>query len=348
MGSRVLITGVAGYWGTELARRLERAPDVDYIAGLDVRAPAADLARTEFIRADIRNPLIARLLPQTEVDTVVHCDVLVAAEPGKAPQQLHDINVIGSLQLLAACEKSPTVRSIVVRGSAAIYGAEPNAPEFFTEDMARRFPLRTRFQRDVGELESYFENYARRYPETTVMMLRYQPTLGSDIDSPLTRLLRRPVVPVQLGYDPLLQFVHAADAVGALEAAVRRPVRGPVNVAGEGSVSLVRLLRMAGKIAAPVPAPLFGTALSVGRQLGLPRLPEEAVRWLRHGLTIDCTRLVDEVGYRPRSTEQAVRDFLRDMHARGVVPPVPGSPVGGNSNGVPAAAVRRSQTGART
>ena len=128
MGRRVLITGVSGFWGTELARRLERDPEFEYIAGLDVRPPAADLERTEFIRADIRNPLLSKLLPQTEVDTVVHCDVLLVPEPGKAPSQLHDINVIGSLQLLAACEKTDSVRTIVVRGSAAIYGAEPNAP----------------------------------------------------------------------------------------------------------------------------------------------------------------------------------------------------------------------------
>ena len=249
MGRRVLITGVSGYWGTELARRLERSRDFDYIAGLDVRPPGADLERTEFIRADIRNPLITRLLPQTEVDTVVHCDVLLAPEPGKAPQQLHDINVIGSLQLLAACEKTPTVRTIVVRGSAAIYGAEPNAPEFFTEDMARRFPLRTRFQRDIGELESYFENYARRYPEMTVMMLRYQPTLGR------AHRLAAHALPAPAGRpDPARLSTRCCssctrdDAVGALEAAVRRPVRGPVNVAGEGSISLRRLLRLAGKV----------------------------------------------------------------------------------------------------
>ena len=253
MGRRVLITGVAGFWGTELARCLERSPEVEYIAGLDVRPPAADLARTEFIRADIRNPLISKLLPQTRVDTVVHCDVLLVPEPGKAPEQLHDINVIGSLQLLAACEKTEEVRTIVVRGSSAIYGAEPNAPEFFTEDMARRFPFRTRFQRDIGELESYFENFARRFDHVSVTTLRYQPTLGTAIDSPLTRYLHHPVVPTQLGYDPLLQFVHAEDAVGALEAAVMRPVQGPVNVAGAGSVSLSRLLRLAGQGAAADP-----------------------------------------------------------------------------------------------
>jgi UDP-glucose 4-epimerase len=319
---RVLITGISGYWGTELARRLERSAEFEYIAGLDVRPPAADLERTEFIRADIRNPLISKLVPQAGVDTVVHSDILLAPEPGKGPRQLHDINVIGSLQLLAACEKTETLRTIVARGSAAIYGAEPNAPRFFTEDMARRFPLRTRFQRDVGELESYFETFSRRYPEVTVTMLRFQPSLGPRLDSPLTRYLQQPVVPTQLGFDPLLQFVHADDAVGALEAAVLRPLPGSVNVAGEGSVSLSRLLRMAGKLPAPVPAPLFAATLRAARRFGAVDLPPEAVPWLRHGLTIDCTRLIEEVGFRPRSTLDTVRDFIAHLKGRRMVPSV--------------------------
>ena len=237
MGRRVLITGVSGYWGSELARRLERSPEISYVAGLDSRPPTGDLGRTEFIRADIRNPLVSKLLPETGVDTVVHCDILLAPEPGKAREQLHDINVIGSLQLLAACEQADTVTTIIVRGSAAIYGAEPNAPEFFTEDMARRFPLRTRFQRDIGELESYFENHSRRYPDVTVMMLRYQPSLSATLESPLTRYLSQPIVPVRMGFDPLLQFVHAEDAVGALEAAVHRPVSGAAARATAGSAA---------------------------------------------------------------------------------------------------------------
>jgi UDP-glucose 4-epimerase len=316
MGRRVLITGVSGYWGSELARRLERLPEIEYIAGLDARPPAADLKRTEFIRADIRNPIVAKLIPQTEVDTVVHCDILLAPEPGKGPEQLHDINVIGSLQLLSACEQAETVRTIVVRGSAAIYGAEPNAPEFFTEDMARRFPLRTRFQRDIGELESYFENYSRRYSDTTVMMLRYQPSLSASLESPLTRYLTQPVVPIPMGFDPLLQFVHADDAVAALEAAAIRPVRGAVNVAGEGSISLMRLLRLLRRPALPVLAPLFGMALGAGARLGLARLPAEAVSWLRNGVTIDVTRLIEEVGFRPRTTLQTVREFVERTGAR--------------------------------
>ena len=331
MGRRVLITGVSGYWGTELARRLERSPEFEYIAGLDVRPPGADLERTDFIRADIRNPLISKLVPQTGVDTVVHSDVLLAPEPGKGTAQLHDINVIGSLQLLAACEKADTLRAIVVRGSAAIYGMEPNAPEFFTEAMARRFPLRTRFQRDVGELENYFETFSRRSPEITVTMLRCQPSLGPRLDSPLTRYLRQSVVPVQLGFDPLLQFVHADDAVEAVEAAVLRPLPGPVNVAGAGSISLSRLLRMAGRVAFPIPSPLFATALRAARRVGGVDLPPEAVAWLRHGLTIDSARLVEEIDYRPRSTLETVRDFIEKLLGRRILPGVPLVGGGGTS-----------------
>jgi len=319
MARRVLVTGVSGYWGGELARRLEHSDEIEYIAGLDSRPPSTDLHRTDFIRADIRNPLISKLLPETGVDTLVHCDVLLAPEPGKGPRQLHDINVIGSLQLLAACERTETLRSIVVRGSAAIYGAEPNAPSFFTEDMARRFALRTKFQRDVGELENYFENHARRFPEVTVMMLRFQPSLGATLDSPLTRYLRQPVVPMQMGFDPQLQVVHADDAVGALEAAVRSPVAGPVNVAGEGSISLSHLLRLVGKVPLPVPAPLFSPALRFGRRLGLPRMPPETVPWLRHGVTLDCTRLIEEVGFRPRSTLATVEDFVQRLRGERTV-----------------------------
>src|SRR5215207_4380555 len=201
-GRRIVITGISGHWATELARRLERDPEIEFVAGIDTCPPAGELERTEFIEADIRSPVLARLLPSTEPDAVVHCGFLWYPERGKPDRALHDINVIGTLQLLAACERTPTLRTVVARGSAAIYGSEGAAPFFFTEEMARRYPLKTRFQRDVGELENYFDNFARRHPEVTCCMLRYQPEIGPDIRTPLVGYLSLPTRGVVAEPDP--------------------------------------------------------------------------------------------------------------------------------------------------
>ncbi len=310
-GRRVLITGVGSYFGTELARRLEADDDVDHVVGLDTRPPRARLKRTEVIDADIRDPRIAALLAPTRVDTVVHEQIVRQPGAAMSARTMHDVNVIGTLQLLAACEKADSIQTFVVRGSAGIYGSEPNAPQFFTEDMARLFPLRTRFQRDVGEIESYFQTYARRHPGVTCTMLRYQPALGAGVGTQVSRYLTMPVVPTHLGFDPRLQVVHVDDAVDALAAAVRSPVDGPVNVASPGTIGLTRAVRLAGRPTLPLLSPAFGPVTGVAKRVGLPGLSEDFSRLVRHGRAVDVTRLEEEVGFSPRyTTVMAVEDWV--------------------------------------
>jgi UDP-glucose 4-epimerase len=320
-GRRVLITGVGSRVGSTLAARLERDPEFEYVAGLDTRKPPVGLERTELIDADIRNPVISKLVPQTEADTVVHNQIVRRPGPGMSARAMHDINVIGSLQLLAACEKSETIRTIVIRGSAGVYGSEPHAPQFFDEEMTRLFPLRTRFQRDVAEIENYFETYSRRHPGVTCTMLRYQPAIGPSLDTQVTRYLSLPVVPTYLGFDPRLQLIHEDDALDALVAAVRRPVRGAVNVAGEGTIGLTRMVRLAGRPTLPVLPPLFGAVTGAARRLGMPEFSDDFSRLLRHGRAVDIGRLIREVGFTPRySTPEAVEDYARKQGGRRLVP----------------------------
>jgi UDP-glucose 4-epimerase len=333
---RVVITGVATRWGAELARRLERDPAIEHVAGIDSTPPPAELQRTEFIEADPRSTVLARLLPAIGPDTVVHCGIVWYPEPGKPARALHDINVIGTLQLLAACERVPTLERIVVRGSAAIYGCEGAAPSFFSEEMARRMPLRTRFQRDASELEAYFDNFARRRPQVACCMLRYQPEIGADLDTPLSRYLTLPVVPVQLGFDPRLQLIDAEDAHGALEEAVRSRVRGPVNVAPSGAVSLTKALRLARRPMVAIPHPLFGPALGrLGRRLGAGALYGDGVRFLRFGRGLDNRRLREELGFEPaRDALAALREFARRTEGRRIGPRLDAGSLAGHAIGM--------------
>jgi UDP-glucose 4-epimerase len=321
-GRRILITGIASHLGTELARRLEADPEVEYVAGLDTRKPRAQLEKTDFIEADIRNPVIAKLIAPTRVDTIVHNQIVRRpASEGYSPRKAHDVNVIGSLQLLAACEKADTVRAIVIRGSAGIYGAEPAAPQFFTEDMSRLYPLRTRFQRDVGEIENLFETYRRRHPHVTCTMLRYQPSIGPSHDTQVTRYLSMPLVPTYLGFDPRVQFVHERDAIDAFVAAVKNPVRGAVNVAAPGTIGLTRAIRMAGKLSLPIAGPLFPTVTEAGKRLGLVDFSPDFRRLLRYGRAVDTERLVEEIGFEPRyDAAEAVADYARHQGGRRLAP----------------------------
>jgi UDP-glucose 4-epimerase len=187
--------------------------------------------------------------------------------------------------------------------------------------MSRLYPLRTRFQRDVGEIENLFETYRRRHPRVTCTMLRYQPSIGPSHDTQVTRYLSLPLVPTYLGFDPRLQFVHERDALDAFVAAVKNPVRGAVNVAAPGTIGLTRTVRMAGKLTLPLAGPLFSPVTGLGRRVGLVDFSPDFQRLLRYGRAVDPRRLVEEVGFEPRyDAVEAVEDYVRKQGGRRMVP----------------------------
>jgi UDP-glucose 4-epimerase len=314
-GRRVLITGVAGPIGSALAAQLSEDPAVERVIGIDTRPLQAGLAeRIDLIAADLRAPDLARRVARTGAQVVVHNDVLQLSEPGRPASRLHDVNVIGTLGLLTACASLAGLEALVVRGAAAIYGSEPGAPAFRVEADAREFPLRTRFQRDVGELEDLVDGFARRTPAVVCSVLRLQPIVARGADTAVGRWLTTPVAaPTVLGFDPRVQLLHAADAVGALHAAALAPVRGPVNVAAPDVVVLSRLLRAAHRRAIPIAGPVWNTVVGASRNAARRRpLPAEVERWLRHGRAVDTRRMRDELGFTPgRTTIEAAQDAVR-------------------------------------
>ena len=311
------MTGVSGPLGARLATRLAADPTVEHVVGIDTRRPPGALAdRITYVEADLRRGELAPILSVAAPHVVIHHDIVQFPEPGRGARQLHDLNVIGTLQLLAACSEVPSLRQVVVRSSASIYGSAPDAPAFFTEDLARGATLRTRFQRDVGELERLVEAFARRHPAVHCTVLRLQPVIGTTLDSPIMRLFRAPVVPTFLGFDPRLQLLLDEDAIGAVVAAVRVPVRGPVNVAGDGTVSLARMLRRLGKRALPIASPIYGpTVAALARAGVVPPLNDDVVSYLRHGRGVDTTRMRADLRFVPgHTTAEAIEAVAADIH----------------------------------
>ncbi|MGR7024065.1 NAD-dependent epimerase/dehydratase family protein [Geodermatophilus sp. URMC 62] len=317
----VLVTGVSRWLGGALAAELARDPAIGRVIGVDTVPPSAELlrrlGRTEFVRADIRNPLIGKVISTAGVDTVVHMNIssTPAGSGGRGPMK--ELNVIGTMQLLAACQRAPSVRRLVLKSTSAVYGASPRDPAVFTEAMqARRVPAGG-FAKDSLDIEGYARSFARRRPDVGVAVLRFTNFIGPRIDSVLTGFLRMPVVPTALGYDARVQLLHEDDALGVLTRATTGEFAGTVNVGGEGTLLLSQVIRRLGRLQLPVPSPALGSLGRLTRRFGFVDYSPEQMRFLNFGRVVDTTVLRTEFGYTPRySTEAALDDYAR------TVPPV--------------------------
>jgi UDP-glucose 4-epimerase len=227
---------------------------------------------------------------------------------------MKEINVIGTMQLLAACQKAPGVRRLVVKSSAQVYGSSPKDPAMFREDMAPRRLPRSGFAKDSVEVEGYVRGFARRRPDVTVAMLRCANLIGPKIETTLTRYFSLPVIPTVLGFDPRLQFCHEQDALAALQHATRTDVHGTFNVAGDGVLMLSQAVRRLGRPTLAVPPVAFGPLGMVFRRLRAAEISAEQAAFLTYGRGIDTTRMRTELGFEPAyTTAEAFDAFIRRL-----------------------------------
>jgi UDP-glucose 4-epimerase len=294
---RVLVTGLSTYWGGRLAQALEGFEQIEAIIGVDADAPTRELERTEFVKVSNQHSLLERIVRAAEIDTVI--DTRLVVNSLMAPPRLaHENNVIGTLNILAACtgDDSP-VRRFVFKSSTHYYGCEQDDPAFFTERMSRPHAPHTSVERDIVDAEQTVRDFAERNPGVTVTVLRCANVLGPDVDTAFTRMFGLRMVPMMLGFDPRLQFVHEDDVVHALEHAAFHVAPGVYNVAADGVLALSEIIGLLGKRPLPV-LPPWGTGLMTGslRRLGF-RIPDEVVNQLRFGRGVD-NRLFKASGFR--------------------------------------------------
>jgi UDP-glucose 4-epimerase len=311
---RILVTGLSTYWGARLAQALEGFEQIEAIIGVDSAEPSRELERTEFVKVSNQHSLIQRIVRAAEIDTVIDTRLVVNSLTAP-PRDAHENNIIGTMNILAACTGSDSpVRKFVFKSSANYYGAEQDDPAFFTERMRRPHPPRSMIERDIVEAEEAVAEFAEKRPEVTVTVLRFAHVLGPDVETNFTRMFSLPLVPMVFGFDPRLQFVHEDDIVHALEHAALDSIPGVYNVAGDGVLALSEVIGLLGKRPLPVLPPLgTGTLLAPLRRLGF-RIPDEILNLLRFGRGVD-NRLYKasgfDYGYTSREAVIALGEHMR-------------------------------------
>jgi UDP-glucose 4-epimerase len=259
----IMVTGVASYWGNQLSHLLLN-DTTHRVIGVDRTVPQMlPHAKLDFVRADVRNPLLTDLLRLEQVDSLYHLDW--PSRSGWLSAGLENV--------LTACAKAGVAHLIWV-SSTAIYGPLSTNASFIVEDQSpyaieKEGPL---FDLVAGEQICF--DLAHQYPNLMVTVLRPAHIIGPQAPSPMNHYLAGSAAPVLFGFDPMIQLLDERDLLLALRHALEAapvtagceripPNLHQYNVAAEGLMPLTRLLSLTHTLPLPVIHPLayWGTSL---------------------------------------------------------------------------------------
>ncbi|HMC81228.1 MAG TPA: NAD-dependent epimerase/dehydratase family protein [Acidimicrobiia bacterium] len=293
----VVITGVSGFLGQAVLRRLAGSVAVGRLVGLDVREPGYRPRSLQFHLVDVAG---SDLRPHFEgADVLVHLAGVHDAIPDE--DLMARVNVGGTRRVLEAAGAAGLGKVVLV-SSAAVYGAWPNNPVPLTEDAPLRpnpgFPLGVH----KAELERLLAEWALARPAVVTTVLRPAFVLGARADHAVARLIRARVPLAVGGSTAPVQFVHEDDATEAIALAVERDLPGVYNVAADGWLSREELRALVGRKVQPQVGPeLMERALRRLFNAGLVDVPPSEVPYLVHPWVVANDRLRAE-GWAPSHT----------------------------------------------
>ncbi len=316
----VAVTGAASFLGTNLIGLLEEDERIDRIVAVDIKPPSTAGKKTRSYDVDFTQPTtearLAEILAAERADTVVHLAFL--SSPSHATAWAHEIESVGTMHVLVAARHAQ-IRKFVMWSQTLLYGAHPSNPNFLSERHALRAPPHEPFFTDKIEAEHEASRFAHRQQGSVVTILRCAPILGPTVHNYLTRYLARKLVPTMMGFDPLLQFIHEVDAIAAFKLAIDRDVPGVYNIVGDGVLPLSTVIKLAGRVAVPIPHPIAESIAALGWVAQVAEAPPSFLKYLRFLCVADGHKAQTKMGFRPAyTTREALVDFASAQRLRDV------------------------------
>jgi nucleoside-diphosphate-sugar epimerase len=324
-GLTVAVTGPTGTFGAGLVPLLQADDRIAEVVGIARRPfdPAAHgWSKMRYERGDVRDRAgLAKAF--AGADVVVHLAFQIM---GGSTRTRQAINVEGTLNAFDA-SVAAGVERFVYASSIAAYGFHGDNPVGIPESWPTRPARRMAYAQEKAELDSRLRDAAARHPEVALYLLRPPIVLGPHavgakelLPVPLGRLGRQlqgsvPRSPLPLPVpvaDLPMQFIHEDDVGTAfVQCIVGAGPAGAYNIAGDGVVSSLDIVRELGFRPIPLPArPVQVFARGVAR---LPYLPSAAqwVEALSQPAIMDTTRAKAELHWTPRySGLEALRSTL--------------------------------------
>jgi len=311
----VAITGAGGYIGQRLVVYLENQNWCTKILGTDIIEPRVTSSKLDFLNKDIRDHSLVDFWKDQDVETVVHLAFIV--DPMHEEEEMYDINVNGTLNILNICEELKT-EHIIIASSGTAYGAWPDNPEPLKEDdPIRIFPPIFNYPHHKGLNEQHCADFIKKHPEVIFNIVRPSVVYGANTDNYLSRYLHNmPFALLPGGHDPNMQFVHEDDVAQLFSLLIEKKVQGAFNVAGDGVLRSSEIGAMLGKRTIKIPHRLLYAILWLLWQLRVKTVeaPAGIVDYTAYPWVLDTTRAKELLGWQPEYTSHEALKIMLETH----------------------------------
>lgn len=292
--SRIMITGIAGNLGRRVAKALHRG---NRVIGVDRRPFTSRPKDVEHHRLDVRRNAAEGLFRKRNVDAVVHLGIM--HDPRAKLSEHYTLNIYGTQRLLEYCAKYG-VKKFVFLSSANIYGPRPESSGYLTEDSPLMASQTFAGIQDLIAVDLLVQSFFWKHPELEVVILRPVHIIGPRIKNAPTNYLRLDPVVTLLGFDPLIQLIHADDVVHATQLALQPGARGIYNIAGPGVIPLGKLIDRLGSRSIPLPRTVAKIMLDSLWRARLTSFPPPELAHIQFNCLVDDARARLELGYAPQ------------------------------------------------
>ena len=314
IGSRsVALLGASDVIGRLLLDRLAEDVGIERIVVTGKERPEGLPKKASFVSMDVMSDVaidrLADLIDDKDLDTIVHMGFLTARKEMQERQRE------ATAQIIRALARRP-VPKIIFTSTTAVYGALPGDPTHLSETAPLVQDPNSDWVRDKVAAEHIIGDF-RLESDSTITTLRFALPLGPTIDTFMTRYLKRKAVPVVMGIDPPVQFVHERDVAAAIHHSITAAADGVFNIVGDGALPLSVALRIGRRRSAPVPElgsyPLHH-ALWEPDIIEAPSVLQDLFRYV---WVADGTKAAKVMKFSPRhSTKETVEDFYKPKNRR--------------------------------
>ncbi|WP_420465449.1 SDR family oxidoreductase [Panacagrimonas sp.] len=302
----ILVTGAAGSLAKRVISRLHGRYQV---IAVDFRRKVDTDAGIPSYKVEIHKRGFEDIFRAHRIDAVLHLGRIFPHESDRSRR--YNANVLGTKILLDLCRKYG-VGQVLIHSTYMVYGASPYNPSLLDEDAPLKASEATQDLVDAVEVESLAAIFLWKHPELNITILRPCNVLGPGVRNTLSVLLSRRLVPVLIGFSPVMQFLHVDDMAEAIAVAFERNLPGIYNVAPDDYVAYQVAVDQCGCRRLPVPS----------IPPALPRLWSRALNWnaffppymipfFKYPVIIDGRLFRERFGWKPRRSPHDIFGYYR-------------------------------------